>query len=109
MKLINKIRIWFKKGIWQIETFYHGTSTNIKIDGFILPPVITYNQREDFRKKHADKVFSTDSIKSAKMYAKKACEKYGGKPIVYIGNIIYDINHECMSDKALIIKVLNKK
>ena len=46
------------------------------------------------------------------MYAKKACEKYGGKPIVYIvepiGNIIYDINHECMSDKALIIKALNK-
>ena len=77
-----------------------------------MPPVITYNQREDFRKKYVDKVFSTDSIKSAKMYAKKACEKYGGKPIVYIvepiGNIIYSINHECMSDKALIIKVLNK-
>ena len=92
--------------------FYHGTSTNIKIDGFILPPVITYNQREDFREKYVDKVFITDSIKSAKMYAKKACEKYGGKPIVYIvepiGNIIYGINHECMSDKALIIKVLNK-
>lgn len=61
---------------------------------------------------YADKVFSTDSIKSAKMYAKKACEKYGGKSIVYIvepiGNIIYNINHECMSDKALIIKILNK-
>ena len=94
------------------KIFYHGTSTNIKIDRFILPPVITYNQREDFRKKYVDKVFSTDSIKSAKMYAKKACEKYGGKPIVYIvepiGNIIYNINHECMSDKALIIKILNK-
>ena len=54
------------------KIFYHGTSTNIKIDKFILPPIIKYNQREDFRRKYVDKVFITDSIKSAKMYAKKA-------------------------------------
>lgn len=72
--------------------------------------MITHNLREDWRHKYIDKVFSTNSLKSAKMYAKKACAKYGGTPVVYIvepiGNVLYGINHECISDKALIVKII---
>lgn len=64
--------------------FYHGTSDTLKIGKVLLPPVITDNQRESWRKKYLDKVFFTSSLLSAEMYAKKACKKYGGSPVVYI-------------------------
>ena len=62
--------------------FYHGTSDALNIGKLLLPPVITENLREDWRTKHHDKVFFTTSLLSAEMYAKKACKKYGGKPVV---------------------------
>ena len=63
--------------------FYHGTTDNIAIHGFILPPIETNILREKFRDKLRDVVFVTDSVKSAEMYAKKACAKFGGSPVVY--------------------------
>lgn len=52
-------------------------------------------------------IFFTTSILSASMYAKKACKKYGGNPIIYIvkpiGQYFNTVNTEYIADKALII------
>lgn len=78
-----------------------------KIRKFILPPSETENKREQWRNKYIDKIFFTTSLLSAEMYAKKACKKYGGNPVVYtvkpIGQYFNRINSEYIADKALII------
>ena len=92
-------------------TFYHGTSSNLNIDKVILPPTETQIQRESWRHKLTDKVFITNSVKSAIMYAKKACDKYGGNPVVYevrpIGQYFNTIHGEYISEKALILRKVN--
>lgn len=91
----------------RMRTFYHGTTDLFPIKKVLLPPVMTDIKREDWRKKYTDKVFFTTSILSASMYAKKACKKYGGNPIVYIvkpiGQYFNTINTEYIADKALIL------
>lgn len=67
-----------------IKIFYHGTSNALGVKKIILPPIQTKNLREEWRRKYIDKVFFTTSILSAENYAKKACKKYGGNPVVYI-------------------------
>ena len=95
-----------------MRTFYHGTTDVFKINRVLLPPVITDNKREEWRKKYTDKVLFTDSLLSASMYAKKACKKYGGNPIVYIvkpiGQYFNTVNTEYIADKALIVSKLTK-
>ena len=95
------------KGKPNKETFYHGTSTIIPITKWILPPIYTHNKREHWRNKYVDKVFFTNSILSAYKFARKACEKYGGHPIVYkvkpAGQWYNTINTEYIADKALVI------
>jgi len=90
-----------------LRTFYHGTSTNLEINKFILPSTQTGILREDWRQKNLDKVYFTDSVLSAKRYAKKACKKYGGDPIVYIikplGQWFHRIDTEYIADKALVL------
>ncbi|MBQ6907422.1 MAG: hypothetical protein IJQ28_03500 [Clostridia bacterium] len=92
--------------------FYHGTSSILPIKKYILPPVYTQNKREHWRKKYIDKVFFTDSILSAYKFAQKACDKYGGTPIVYevkpVGQWFNTINTEYIADKALVIRKLDK-
>ena len=95
--------------------YYHGTSTAIKLNigDMILPPLITSNLREEWRKKLTNKVFFTDSLHSAERYAKKAADKYGGEPVVYIVKPIGDIwcpnNTEYVADKAKILAVVLKE
>lgn len=73
----------------------------------ILPPIQTDILREDWRKKYLDKVFFTTSLLSAENYAKKACKKYGGAPVIYmvkpIGQYFNRIKCEYIADKAVII------
>lgn len=94
-------------------TFYHGTSNTLQIDKTLLPPYKTSIQREEWRNKFNDKVFVTNSVKSAIMYAKKACQKYGGKPIVYQvkpkGALLNLGNAEYICDSAIIIQRRNEK
>lgn len=88
--------------------FYHGTSDALGIKGTLFPPSNTQVLREDFRIKLFNSVFLTISMKSAEMYAKKACKKYGGHPVVYIAkpNGKYIMNGtECICDSAKIIGV----
>lgn len=75
-----------------------------------MPPIITNNKREEWRKKYNNKVFFTTSILTANKFARKACEKYGGNPVVYevkpIGQYFNTINGEYISDKAIITRVV---
>ena len=88
-------------------TFYHGTTDMFEID-MIKPAQETNNLREEWRKKLTNKVFFTPSFLSAQKYAKKAAQKYGGNPIVYIVKPIGDVWHintnEYVADRAKIIK-----
>ncbi len=73
------------------QVFYHGTTTALQIDQTILPATSTGMLREEWRSKMIDKVFLTNSLRSAKQYARKAATKFGGTPIVYIVNPIGDL------------------
>lgn len=90
-----------------MKNFYYGTTDAFSVQKVLLPPVITNIKREEWRKKYTNKVFFTDSLMFARMYAKKACKKYGGNPIVYIvkpiGWFFNTINTEYIADKMLII------
>lgn len=93
-----------------MREFYHGTTDKLPIQKILLPPTITDIQREEWRKKYVDKVFFTDSIVSANMYAKKACKKYGGNPVIYIvkpiGQFFNTISTEYIADKALVVNTV---
>ena len=85
--------------------YYHGTSSALPISDVLLPSSSTHILREGFRSTYHDTVFLTVSIKSAKMYARKACDKYGGQPVVYIARPIEIYSHrntECLCDSAKI-------
>lgn len=75
--------------------------------------MVTSIKREEQRKKFTDKVFFTTSILSASMYAKKACKKYGGNPIIYIvkpiGQFFNTINTEYIADRAWILNITSRK
>ena len=93
------------------RVFYHGTTDSLKIHNILLPPIITSKKREGCRKKYEDKVFFTTSLVSARKFAKKACIKYGGNPIVYvvrpIGWYFNTVHGEYVADKAAIIGTAN--
>ena len=88
--------------------FYHGTTDKCAISGFILPSVETNVLREEFRDKLRDVVFVTDSVKSAELYAKKACAKFGGSPVVYevkpLGDFWHKGNGDYLCHSARVIK-----
>lgn len=90
------------------KTFYHGTTDAFDIRKVLLPPIYTNNLREDWRKKYRDVVFFTTSLLSASKFARKACEKFGGNPVIYevrpIGKYSNTIYGEYISEKALIIE-----
>lgn len=90
------------------KTFYHGTSNIFSIKKYLLPPLHTGNLREDWRKKNKNVVFFTTSLLSASKFARKACEKYGGEPVIYevkpIGQYFSTINGEYISERALILR-----
>lgn len=90
-----------------MRVFYHGTTDALRIHKILLPPVITNCKREDWRKKNEDKVFFTTSLGTARRFAKKACEKFGGNPIIYIvrpiGQYFNTIEGEFVSDRAVVI------
>lgn len=75
--------------------------------------MVTSIKREEQRKKFTDKVFFTTSILSASMYAKKACKKYGGNPIIYIvkpiGQFFNTIDTEYIADRAWILNITSRK
>lgn len=64
--------------------FYHGTSSLADIGDKILPPdQHSFGINEQGRTKHAQKVFFTTVKGYAEAYARTACKRVGGTPIVY--------------------------
>lgn len=64
--------------------FYHGTSSLAEIDDKILPPdQHKFGINEQGRTKHAQKVFFTSVKAYAESYARTACKRVGGTPVVY--------------------------
>lgn len=94
--------------------YYHGTSDtlNLNIGDIIKPAKNTGILREDFRTRDNDIVFSTFNKKSARYYAKKAVEKFGGNPIIFIVNPDittekHRYNGEITSKYSTIISILH--
>jgi hypothetical protein len=77
--------------------FYHGSSYNLEVGDVILPPSKTDNISEKGRKKNLDKVFFTKNYKSAKIYAGRSKNSYGGKKYIYIVKPFGDVS--VISDK----------
>lgn len=92
------------------RTFFHGTTDTLPVKKVLLPPSATKIKREEWRTKYTDSVFFTDSLLSAMKYAKRACVKYGGNPVVYvvkpIGQFFNTIPGEYVADKALVLNAL---
>ena len=108
MKHIFRLK---KKTMKNKPSFYHGTTDIFDIKRILLPPTYTNNLREDWRKKHHNMVFFTTSLLSASRFARKACEKYGGNPVVYevrpIGQYFKTIHGEYISEKAKIVRAVS--
>lgn len=90
--------------------FYHCTSKdlNLRVGDVLLPPCITKNLREAQRKKNLDVVFATNSIYSAKKYAKKI-----QNPIIFEVNFgtnfigFTHIGNEAIGHQAVIVSVVD--
>ena len=87
------------------QTYYHGTSSNVKILGNILKPSI---ETGVIREQSLKYVYVTTSIKSAKKYAEKAAEEFGGWPVIYevapdFDSLVNRIDTEYTCDIAYII------
>ena len=70
------------------KIFYHGSSDIVLPEKkfaspIILPPEVTTVISEKGRKKNLNMVFFTTDLKSAKIYAGRAVNRFGGKPVIY--------------------------
>lgn len=91
--------------------YYHGTSSALGITEFLLPPEQSARLSEFGRKRNLDKVFFTLDVGSAKIYARKAAKRFGGKPLILKVNPIGEVTvlqatpgtTVLMADKAEVI------
>jgi len=65
------------------DVYYHGSTQQLSIGDYILPPDQTDTISEIGRKKNLDKIFFTKDYKSAWIYAYRAQRAIGGIPVVY--------------------------
>ena len=79
-----------------MKTYYHGSTTNAIIKNMLCPPVDTGVISEVGRKKNLDRVFFTEDIGLAKIYAGRAARSYGGEPVVY--RVVSPVDVVCLSD-----------
>lgn len=86
--------------------YYHGTSDKLIIKDNILLPS---NETAIIREQKLNKVFITTSYGSAKKYAIKASNKFGGNPIIYrvipdYHSLIHRMDFEYICDFATIME-----
>lgn len=67
----------------EFKIFYHGSSSSANIENMLCPPEETGILSETGRKKNLDRVFFTEDIGLAKIYAGRAARSYGGEPRLY--------------------------
>ena len=63
--------------------YYHGTSDALGIGHKLLPPSTTGRLQEAGRLKNLDAVFFSRDLGSARVYAGRACRRFGGRPVIY--------------------------
>lgn len=66
----------------------------------LLPPETTATISEKGRKKNLDRIFFTEDIGLAKIYAGRASRSIGGKPIIYRVISPVDMVNMCDADGA---------
>lgn len=79
-----------------MKTFYHGSSSNANIDFMLCPPEVTGVLSEVGRKKNLGRVFFTEDIGLARIYAGRAARSYGGEPRLY--RVVAPVDVVCLSD-----------
>lgn len=80
----------------EYKVFYHGSSSNANIMNILCPPSETGVISEVGRKKNLSRVFFTEDIGLAKIYAGRASRSYGGEPRLY--RVIAPVDVVCLSD-----------
>lgn len=78
------------------KVFYHGSCTVAGIKNKLLPPNETGTISEVGRKKNLGKIFFTEDIGLAKIYAGRAARSIGGEPVLY--RVVSPENLECMDN-----------
>lgn len=81
--------------------YYHGTSDAVLPRGSfrLLPPSETGVISEAGRKVNLSRVFFTRDVGLARIYAGRACSRFGGRPVVY--RVVTDARQvECLDDRA---------
>ena len=77
--------------------YYHGSSVLLQKGDLLLPPAETGRLQEEGRKKNLDKVFFTRDFGSAKIYAGRSKQRFGGTRVVYEVEPIDEI--VCVNDR----------
>lgn len=80
----------------EFKVYYHGSSSNAKIESMLCPPDSTGVLSEVGRKKNLGRVFFTEDLGLAKIYAGRAARSYGGEPKLY--RVISPVDVVCLSD-----------
>lgn len=79
-----------------MKTFYHGSCSIAGIEHIIAPPVDTNVLSETGRNKNLDRIFFTEDLGLAKIYAGRACKSIGGEPKIY--RVVSPVDLVCMND-----------
>src|SRR4051812_35330329 len=80
---LTRLALCLVAGVRQV--FYHGSSDAVlNADEFKLyPPEVSGKIQEKGRKKNLDRIFLTTDFGSAKVYAGRAVQRFGGSPVIY--------------------------
>lgn len=79
----------------EAKVFYHGSCTVAGIESMLLPPSTTQTLSETGRKKNLDRVFFTEDLGLAKIYAGRAARSIGGEPVLY--RVVAPVGTEMLS------------
>lgn len=79
-----------------MKTYYHGSCSEANIDFMLCPPDSTGVISEVGRKKNLGRVFFTEDIGLARIYAGRAARSIGGEPRLY--RVVSPVDVVCLSD-----------
>ncbi|QGT53824.1 putative ADP-ribosyl transferase [Acinetobacter phage vB_AbaM_Konradin] len=78
------------------KVFYHGSCTAAGIKSMLLPPEASGTLSEKGRNKNLNRVFFTEDIGLAKVYAGRASKSIGGEPVLF--RVVAPVDVVCMND-----------
>lgn len=78
------------------KVFYHGSCTATGIENMLLPPEVSNTISEKGRNKNLNRVFFTEDLGLAKIYAGRAANSIGGEPVLF--RVVMPIDAVCMND-----------